>query len=111
MNNPKYQLFKGGNTEFYFRLNAVNGQIILASEGYTTKAACLNGIESVKINAPYDERYDRREANNGQYYFVLQAANHQVIGMSEMYTTAAARENGIKAVMRDAPIGPVEDVS
>lgn len=112
MNNPKFQLFQSdANNEFYFRLCAVNGQIILASEGYTTKAACFNGIESVKVNAPDPARYENRTAKNGQYYFVLKAANSQIIGMSEMYTTAAARDNGIQAVMRDAPVAPVEDIT
>ena len=43
------------NGEFQFNLKASNGQVILTSEGYTTKTACLNGIESVKKNAPEAE--------------------------------------------------------
>ena len=39
------------NGEFQFNLKATNGQVILTSEGYNTKAACLNGVESVKKNA------------------------------------------------------------
>jgi uncharacterized protein YegP (UPF0339 family) len=38
--------------EFRFRLKARNGEIIAASEGYKAKASCLNGIESVRKNAP-----------------------------------------------------------
>ncbi|MGM9607962.1 MAG: YegP family protein [Oscillospiraceae bacterium] len=38
--------------EFRFRLKATNGQIIAVGEGYKAKASCLNGIESVKKNAP-----------------------------------------------------------
>ena len=38
--------------EFRFRLKARNGQIIATSEGYTTKNACENGVESVRKNAP-----------------------------------------------------------
>ena len=112
MNNPKFQLFQSPkNSQFYFRLNAVNGETILQSEGYTQKQSCLNGIDSVKVNAPIDERYDRRTAKNGQPYFVLKAANGEIIGNSEMYSSTAARDNGIQAVMRDAPGAPVEDVS
>ena len=33
------------NGEFQFNLKATNGQVILSSEGYTTKAACMNGID------------------------------------------------------------------
>lgn len=50
--HPKFELYKDKAGEFRFRLKASNGQEIAASEGYTTKAACLNGIESVKKNAP-----------------------------------------------------------
>ncbi|HPX27898.1 MAG: hypothetical protein BWX78_01118 [Firmicutes bacterium ADurb.Bin099] len=50
--NPKYELYKDKAGEFRFRLKAKNGETIAASEGYTTKPACLNGIESVKKNAP-----------------------------------------------------------
>ena len=39
------------NGEFQFNLKAGNGQGILASEGYSAKASCLNGIESVKKNS------------------------------------------------------------
>ena len=49
--NPKFEVYQDRAGEFRFRLKASNGQQIAASEGYTTKAACLNGIESVKKNA------------------------------------------------------------
>ena len=49
--NPKFELYTDKKGEFRFRLKARNGQIIAVSEGYTTKSACLNGIESVRKNA------------------------------------------------------------
>lgn len=48
----KFEVSKRKNGETQFNLKAGNGEIILTSEGYTTKAACMNGIESVKKNAP-----------------------------------------------------------
>ena len=93
---------KRKNGEFQFNLKAGNGQTILASEGYTTLAACKNGIESVKKNAPEDARYERKEAKNGAPYFNLKAGNGQVIGSSEMYSSVAARENGIESVKKNA---------
>ena len=108
--NPKFQLYPSGN-EYRFRLKAKNGQNILASEGYTSKASCQNGIQSVKVNAPIDSRYDRKTASNGQFYFNLKAGNGEIIGTSEMYTTEAARENGIASVKTNAPIAPVEDLT
>ena len=38
--------------KFRFRLKAANGEIIAVSESYTSKEGCINGIESVKKNAP-----------------------------------------------------------
>jgi len=112
MQNPKFQLFKDKVGEFRFNLFAKNGENILrSSEGYTTKQNCQIGIASVKVNAPYDFRYDRKLATNGQYFFVLKASNGEALGISEMYTTASARDNGIEAVKRDAPNAPTEDLT
>ena len=110
VSNPKFQMYKSGS-EYRYRLRARNGEIILQGEGYKSKQGCLNGIDSVKRNSPYDERYDRKIATNGQYYFVLKAANGEPIGVSETYTTTAARDNGIEAVKRVAPTAPIEDLT
>ena len=53
----KFEIKTRKNGEFQFNLKATNGQVILTSEGYNTKAACMNGIESVKKNGPLAERY------------------------------------------------------
>ncbi len=49
---PKFEVYKDKAGEFRFRLKAGNGQIVAVGEGYTTRANCINGIESVKKNAP-----------------------------------------------------------
>ena len=105
----KFVITKRTNGEFQFNLKAGNGQTILASEGYTTKAACDNGIESVKKNSQDDARYDRKESSNGKPYFNLKATNGQIIGTSEMYESVAARENGIESVKKNAPEASVDD--
>jgi len=46
-----FEVYQDSKEEFRFRLKAANGQTIAVSEGYTTKAACLKGVESVKKNA------------------------------------------------------------
>ena len=53
--HPKFELYQDKAGEFRFRLKAKNGEIIAASEGYKAKASALNGIESVKKNAPEAE--------------------------------------------------------
>ncbi len=50
--HPKFEIYTDKAGEFRFRLKARNGEIILASEGYKAKPSCLNGIESVRKNAP-----------------------------------------------------------
>ena len=111
MENPKFTIFKSSsNYQFYYRLRAGNGEIILSGEGYTTKQSCLDGIASVKVNAPFDSRYDRKDSYLN-YTFNLKAANGEIIGRSENYTSSSARENGISAVKHDAPGAPIEDLT
>lgn len=110
MDNPKFQIFKSSsNNEYYYRLRARNGEPILSGEGYKTKQGCKDGIASVKLNAPIDGRYDRKD-EFGSYKFNLKASNHEIIGRSENYTTKNARETGIEAVKRDAPNATTEEL-
>lgn len=97
------------NNEYQFVLEAVSKQVILFSEGYTTKAACLEGIDSVKVNAPSDSRYNRLTASDGRYYFILTAPNHKVIGTSQMYYSMQGREIGIATVKANAPAAVIID--
>ena len=111
MNYPKFQVFKSSsNNQYYYRLRSKNGEIVLNGEGYTSKQSCLAGIASVKVNSPYDSRYERKDGTYS-YTFNLKALNGEIIGRSESYTTSTARENGIEAVKRDAPDAPIEDLS
>lgn len=109
--HPKYEIKKDRAGEFRFNLTAANGQVILKSEGYTKKDACKNGIESVRENSPLDERYERKKTSNDGYMFNLRAANNQVIGTSEVYTSEAARDNGIESVKTNGPVAEVEDTT
>ena len=55
LSNPKFELYLDKAGQYRFRLKARNGKIIAASEGYTTKVGCENGIESVRANAAESE--------------------------------------------------------
>lgn len=50
--NPKFEVYTDKNNETRFRLKARNGEIVATGEGYSAKKSCLNGIESIKKNAP-----------------------------------------------------------
>lgn len=99
----KFELKPGKGGAYRFNLLASNGQVILTSESYASKANAKRGIESVKANARKDERYERRTSKAGDPYFVLKAGNEQVIGRSEMYSSKSAMEQGIESVKRSAP--------
>lgn len=99
----KFHVFQGSNSQYYFHLKAANGEVILQSEGYIQRSGCINGVQSVKINAQYEFRFDKRVSTDSRPYFVLKAGNGEIIGTSQMYSTASARDNGIRAVMTAAP--------
>ena len=107
----KFELYKDTAGEFRFRLKAGNGENILASESYTAKASAENGIESVKENAPKEERYEKKETAAGKYMFNLKASNGQVIGTSQSYESTSGRDNGIESVKTNAPGARVEDLT
>ena len=99
----KFVIKQAKDGQFYFSLKATNGQVILSSEMYTTLKACENGIASVKKNAPEEARYELKQSESGKFHFNLKAANHQVIGSSQMYQSEESAKNGIASVMNNAP--------
>jgi uncharacterized protein YegP (UPF0339 family) len=102
-------VLKKSKEKFMFNLKAANGEIILTSETYVDKSGALNGIESVKKNAPKDENYERKVSSKNEPFFVLKAANNQVIGKSEMYSSKSSMENGIASVKSNAATAAVDD--
>ncbi|MBQ4601108.1 MAG: YegP family protein [Oscillospiraceae bacterium] len=104
------------NTGYKFDLKAGNGEVIATSEVYTTEAACLKGVESVKTNAPIANLHDLTgeemevkhpkfelyEDKAGEFRFRLKARNGEVIAVSEGYKAKASCENGIASVRKNA---------
>lgn len=105
-----FELFVGKDEQYYFNLVAPNHEIILSSEGYVKKGGAENGIASVRENSSLPERYVRRNSIDQKFYFVLNAANGQTIGVSEVYNSKAARENGIRSVMDNGQTATVKEV-
>ncbi len=98
----KYELKTTANGKYIFNLKAGNGEVILTSQQYKAASYAKKGIASVKKNGPQKERFEIKDAANGQVYFVLKAANSQVIGKSELYPSKAVAEKGIASVMKNA---------
>jgi uncharacterized protein YegP (UPF0339 family) len=108
----KFELFKSDKSgKFYFRLKAKNGQVILQSQGYTSKGGAKNGIESVKENCMDNNCYEKKVASNGKHHFNLLSTNKQIVGSSQMYASRSSMSAGIRAVKRVAPKATLVDVT
>jgi len=107
----KFVITTRKNGETQFNLKANNGQTILTSEGYKSKASCQNGIESVRKNSQDDSKFERKNSSNGKFYFNLKASNGQIIGTSEMYESESGRNNGISSVKENAKGATIDDQS
>jgi uncharacterized protein len=108
----KFEVYQSGEkNEFRFRLKAGNGQTILSSEGYTSKASCLNGIESVKKNSSDTKRVIRTTTPTGMFRFALTTANSQIIGTSQNYKSENGRNNGIESIKKNAMKADIKEVA
>ena len=109
---------KETKTGIKFDLKASNGEVIATSEVYASESACINGIESVKKNAPIaniedqtapdyevakNPKFEIYEDKAGEFRFRLKARNGEVIAVSEAYTKKASCQNGIASVQKNAP--------
>ncbi len=104
-------------TGYKFDLKAGNGEVIATSEIYTTEAACIKGLESVKaccvgevedqtvepVDAKKHPKFELYTDKSGEFRFRLKAKNGQIIATSESYKTKASCENGIESVKKNAP--------
>ena len=110
---------------FVFNLKAGNGEVIATSEVYTTEAACMKGVESVRKNAAEAKLEDQTVAEvaavtnpkfemytdkAGEFRFRLKARNGEIIAVSEGYKSKSSCLNGIDSVRRNAPDAAVEKV-
>ena len=104
-----FELKKSGE-KFHFVLKAGNGQVILSSQMYASKASAMNGIESVKKNCGNDDCWERKTAKNGKFHFNLKSTNGQIVGSSQMYASESGMNNGIDSVKTNAPGADVKEV-
>ena len=102
----RFHVFAGKDNRYYFSLYAKNGAVVLQSQGYSSEAAALNGTFAVAENGAASAQWRVLAAGNGGYYLNLVAANNEVIGTSEVYTSKANAE-----AARDAIIALIPTVS
>lgn len=104
-----FELKKSGE-KYHFVLKAANGQVILSSQMYASKASATTGIESVKINAATDHLYERKTSTNDKHYFNLKSTNGQIIGSSQMYASEGGMNNGIESVKYNASDAKIKEI-
>ena len=110
-------------TGIKFDLTAANGETVATSEVYTTRPACIRGIESVRRCAlrgkvadlteegaklPTNPRFELYADKRGAFRFRLRARNGEVIAVSEPYSTKTACQSGIDSVITNAPAAEIE---
>lgn len=95
----RFEVFKGLDGKHYFHLRAKNGEIVLQSQAYSSKAKATSGVSSVQTNGLIAARYTVLPAVDGRYYFVLKAANGQIIGRSQLYVSQSNANRGKDTVI------------
>jgi uncharacterized protein YegP (UPF0339 family) len=106
-----YEMKTMRDGSFMWNLKAGNGEVILTSQRYKSKASANKGIASTMKNSAVDARFERKVARNKKPFFVLKALNGQIIGKSEMYESTRARNNGIKSVGKNGPTSKIKDIT
>ena len=104
----KFEIVPVGD-QFLFHLKAANGEVILTSQPYKSRAYALNGIESVRKNSAIDGRYEIRKYDDGSIFFVLKSANSQVIGTGKRHQALQPLQKGIASVKKNAPGAKIPD--
>src|SRR4051794_13515711 len=105
----RFVIKNSSDGQYMFVLKAGNNEVILTSELYTQKQGAEKGIASVRANASEDARFDRRTSKAGEPYFVLKASNGEIIGTSEMYSSASSMRKGIASVRKNSQFTPIDD--
>lgn len=105
----KFEINKNEKGEFHFKLLNIDGKTLVRSEGYTAKANCTNGIESVRKNANDDRHYEIKTASDGRHYFNLKASNGQIIGTSPMFADNEVCHAAVAATKAGAADAAVDD--
>lgn len=106
-----FEVSQAKDGQYRFVLKAGNGEPVLTSELYKTKASALNGIASVQKNSPDDARYERLVSKADKPYFNLKAANHQIIGTSQFYASEQYRDKDIESVKNNGVSETVKDLT
>lgn len=108
----KFEVFQSTkDKKFFFRLRNNKGDIVMKSQGYSTKRTCMNGIESVRKNSQVAERFDAKVARNGKNFFNIVARNGQVVATSSRWDVKRSCSSNMTSVRKGAVKAKVEVVA
>jgi uncharacterized protein YegP (UPF0339 family) len=107
--SARFQIFAGADQRQYFHLRGGNGEIMLASEGYSRLEGALHGIAAVRENGQIAQRYEVVEAASGRYFFRLRAANNEIIALGQAYANRSGAARALDALVSLFQRGTVAD--
>ncbi|MBK7857157.1 MAG: DUF1508 domain-containing protein [Archangiaceae bacterium] len=97
--DAKFEVFKGLDSRYYFHVRALNGEIVLQSQSYSSRTGAVNGAISVQNNGSDATKYTVLPAADGSFYFTLKAANGAIIARSETYASKAGAQRAVAGVL------------
>lgn len=100
-----------GRGRFYFVLELTGGEILLTSEPYNFRIACLKAIHSARTASLLLKNYDKGMATNGQHFFVLRDADGEILARSEFFADLSEMEEMLAKVRKDAPKAELKETS
>lgn len=109
MENPKFQVFRGEDEKYYFRLNVADGDIILHSDGFRIREGAEKSIELVRLSVYHDDRFKRKISLDGRYYFDILSMDKNILATSRMFETIQDCDRALGLVRDLAPKAIVED--
>ena len=108
----KFEVYKDKAGKFRYRLVAANGKTIMVGQGYSSRAACLKGIASVKKNSQKASNFEVYQNKGGGYSFRLIAPeNKEIIGTGQSYSSRGGCRKGVASVgKKNARAAKIVDV-
>ena len=99
----QFEIFQSKkDKKHYFRLKNNSGDVVLKSQGYSTKRTCMNGIQSVKKKTQVAERFAPQQTKSGKQWFNVVARNGQVVATSQRWDNARKCKSQITSVKKGA---------
>ena len=94
---------KNKDGQYFIKLKAKNGKVILNSLRYLSKSVCKNDIETIRITAKDNIKYEYKKTYDGKFYFRLKSVLGEVLGQSNLFDSAELRDSEIEMVRKIAP--------